>query len=289
MELEKDLKIQYDGLESEISKFRKWAIFLAFMAFIPFPIAAIFNFIVFDSFLTLADFGGYIGGVASPFGAISGILFVYVAFLGQRQQLLYTQQEIRINQIELRDTRKEIEGQKEQLILQNKQFQIQSFESTFFNLLTHFRNSGPVDMLKKTYILLFADFNQIGLKIEPDGYGGHISSRRPDADQILAKQEFFFRTIRNLDNVEYSNVKNSLNQLLSILGHIFSIKNIPNNHLNTLILNIPKEELYVLFYIFIYNPEAFLPPQRKHLEIFFLELPQSYYHHPSHYFWLDRE
>jgi hypothetical protein len=139
MELDNDLKHQFIGLENQIKKYKNWAIGLAALAFSPFLVALFYNFFIFDRYFTFEELGTYIGGISTPFGAISGILFVYVAFLGQRQQLIYNQQEIRVNRKALEDSLKEAESQRIAIEMQNKQFQIQSFENVFFKLMEEFR------------------------------------------------------------------------------------------------------------------------------------------------------
>jgi hypothetical protein len=74
------------------------------------------------------------GGVASVW-SLAGLFFIYVAFLGQKQQLLNQQLEIMYSQLEVKYTRLELEGQKNELIEQNKTLRQQRFENTFFQLL----------------------------------------------------------------------------------------------------------------------------------------------------------
>ncbi|SFB25516.1 hypothetical protein [Algoriphagus aquimarinus] len=264
MELEEDLKIQYDSLESEISKFRKWAIFLAFVAFIPFPIAAIFNFIIFDSFLTLADFGGYVGGVASPFGAISGILFVYVAFLGQRQQLLFTQQEIRINQIELRETREEIKGQKEQLELQNKQFQIQSFDSTFFKLIDYYSDQIDKNFPSNTQSVR-ANFKLFGEKLQK--FSSKDYSEKETRVEILNNRGDYF-------NSYFDKYKDQIELIMrcvySITAHIHSNRELIDiKYYHNLFYGVlSKTEINLIFYGFLSTSGIYTPIHERILAQF---------------------
>lgn len=106
-----------------------------------FPLAYAFKIVVWDNqYWQESDLGTFIGGVSGTFAALAGIFFIYVAFLGQRLQILFQKQELEMNRQELKETREEIKGQKEQLELQNKQFQIQSFESTFFRLTDYYKS-----------------------------------------------------------------------------------------------------------------------------------------------------
>src|SRR5690606_36778948 len=131
MELDSDLNLQRNNLEQSITKYKRVAILFSALTAIPFVVAAIYNF-TNPSYLSLEETGSYIGGFSAPFASLSGILFVYVAFLGQRLQIIYQQQDLRTNQKELQETRQELKGQKEQLELQNRHFENQAFESTFF-------------------------------------------------------------------------------------------------------------------------------------------------------------
>lgn len=97
------------------------------------------------SFFKENELGDFIGGTSGTFASFAGLAFVYVAFLGQRLQILMQQEELELNRKELKETRNEIRGQKEQLELQNKQFQIQSFENVFFELISFFRKQSEIN------------------------------------------------------------------------------------------------------------------------------------------------
>jgi hypothetical protein len=72
--------------------------------------------------------GSYLQGAVGSFWALAGLILIYVAFLGQKLQLHYQQEE-------LEATREELRGQKQQLEAQNMTFKRQNFETTFFHLL----------------------------------------------------------------------------------------------------------------------------------------------------------
>ncbi|HEU0055193.1 MAG TPA: putative phage abortive infection protein [Longimicrobium sp.] len=80
--------------------------------------------------------GSFLSGTVVGMWSLAGVLLVYVAFLGQRRQILNQEEEIRLNRLELKATRKELAGQRVQLELQNSIFRAQSFESTFFHLMS---------------------------------------------------------------------------------------------------------------------------------------------------------
>lgn len=79
--------------------------------------------------------GDFYGGTVASLWSLAGLFFIYVAFLGQKQQLLNQQLEIMYSQLEVKYTRLELEGQKKEMIEQNRTLRQQRFENTFFQLL----------------------------------------------------------------------------------------------------------------------------------------------------------
>jgi hypothetical protein len=80
-------------------------------------------------------------------------VLIYVAFQGQRRQIIHQEEAIELNRVELAQTREELRGQKEQLELQKQEMQVQNqlalkqgFETTFFELLRFHREA--TDTLK---------------------------------------------------------------------------------------------------------------------------------------------
>jgi hypothetical protein len=69
----------------------------------------------------LSAVGSYFQGAIGSLWTLAGLMFIYVAFLGQKQQLLLQ--------------REEMEGQEEQFQLQQESIKRQNFESGFFQLL----------------------------------------------------------------------------------------------------------------------------------------------------------
>lgn len=77
-------------------------------------------------------------GTVASIWSLAGLFFIYVAFLGQKQQLLNQQLEIMYSQLEIKYTRLELSGQKQEMKMQNKTLRQQKFENTFFQLLNLF-------------------------------------------------------------------------------------------------------------------------------------------------------
>lgn len=92
-------------------------------------------------------FGDYIGGVVASTWSLAGLFIIYVAFLGQRIQLIQQKIELRYNQFEVRATREELKAQKEQMVEQNKTLSQQRFENTFFQMLNlHHQIVNSIDV-----------------------------------------------------------------------------------------------------------------------------------------------
>jgi len=81
-----------------------------------------------DDWPTRGQLGDLFGGVNALFTALAFAGLIFTAVL-QRHEL-------ELQREELAATRNELAGQREQLALQNQTFRLQSFESTFFQLLT---------------------------------------------------------------------------------------------------------------------------------------------------------
>jgi hypothetical protein len=81
---------------------------------------------------SLSEIGEFVGGTAGSLWALAGLFFIYAAFVGQQEELVY-------QRVELRSTRQALQLQRtdlaEQQCLQNEQARKQIFESMFFQLL----------------------------------------------------------------------------------------------------------------------------------------------------------
>lgn len=102
-------------------------------------LAAIWGLWVFRKDLSsetnLSLLGSYFQGAVGSLWALAGLMFIYVAFLGQKQQLLLQ--------------REEMEGQETQFQLQQDSIKRQNFESAFFQLLNlHGQNISQMRQLK---------------------------------------------------------------------------------------------------------------------------------------------
>lgn len=110
---------------------------------------------LFPTVVPLNEYGDFIGGVVSSIWSLAGLIFIYVAFLGQRQQLIIQQFELKYTQFETKATRLEIQGQREQMRIQNETLSLQRFENTFFQLLqTHNQIVHGIDLKNKENIIV---------------------------------------------------------------------------------------------------------------------------------------
>ncbi len=209
MELEEiysDIEARREKLESELNKltngikaYSNWAWFFVYLGFF---VAAIgltcFFFPKISGKLNLNELGDYFAGSVASVWSLAGLFLIYVAFLGQKQQLIHQQIEILFSQAEVKATRIELKGQKDQLIQQNNTLKLQRFENTFFQLLKvyqsiveSFNNEGTgkayfIDLQKR----LSSSFT---FKENADFINEHKNA-------VAAYKEFYFT---NKDNLAY--------------------------------------------------------------------------------------
>ncbi|WGD34235.1 hypothetical protein [Olleya sp. YS] len=91
----------------------------------------------------LNEVGDFVGGVAGSFWALSGLFFIYIAFLGQKIEIKYQQEDLALTRDELMESRKVFKTQAE--IMRNQQL-----DDTFFNLLDNHRRIVESLRTKKT-------------------------------------------------------------------------------------------------------------------------------------------
>ncbi|MDH1602313.1 MULTISPECIES: putative phage abortive infection protein [unclassified Empedobacter] len=98
------------------------------------------NYYLKNDKFELNELGDFLSGSVASTWSLAGLLFVYVAFLGQKQQLLQQQLEILYNQFELKQNRLELKSQRLEMTLQNDTLKVQKFENTFFQMLSLFHS-----------------------------------------------------------------------------------------------------------------------------------------------------
>lgn len=131
------IESELEELSKKTIKFTSWAWIFVWVGF------AVGVFSVFMFYFTnnekgfgLNLLGDFMSGTVASIWSLAGLFFIYVAFLGQKQQLLNQQLEIMYSQLEVKYTRLELAGQKLEMKEQNETLKLQKFENTFFNLLS---------------------------------------------------------------------------------------------------------------------------------------------------------
>jgi hypothetical protein len=128
-----DRSKEIEKLEREVRRWRALAL-RAFWAGAVLGAIGSFWIIAFEK-KGLADVGQYLSGTTATAWALAGVILIYVAFLGQRVQILLQQQELEDNRAELRETREEIRLQRKEAEEQGRILAQQRFETTFFQML----------------------------------------------------------------------------------------------------------------------------------------------------------
>jgi hypothetical protein len=165
-EAEKNFEAEKAAKEAEIDKLIKQISIYTWCAWslvaIGFIIAwAGWHFLSFGeskTFYNLNLLGDFYGGTVASVWSLAGLFFIYIAFLGQKHQILNQQIEMKYSHLELIYTRMELKGQKQEMIEQNKTLRQQRFENTFFQLLNNFIRLA--DEVKTSKNRVFENFHQ---------------------------------------------------------------------------------------------------------------------------------
>jgi hypothetical protein len=135
-ERQSKIEVSLSKLDDKISIYTKWAWGFVFTGLIVAIISSIYFIYSTDGkTFELNILGDFLSGSVASIWSLAGLFFIYVAFLGQKQQLLNQQLEIMYSQLEVKYTRLELAGQKEEMQLQNETLRVQKFENTFFQML----------------------------------------------------------------------------------------------------------------------------------------------------------
>ena len=82
-----------------------------------------------------SELGDYVAGTAGAAWALAGVLLVYLAFVGQRVQLVYQQAELRAARAEFRQQTSALKGQQREMNRQVMESQRQTFDAGFFQMM----------------------------------------------------------------------------------------------------------------------------------------------------------
>lgn len=140
MKNEKNKLQDISSIEKRIQCYTIIAWFFIIIGIIFAFIIIIWPYLVPNYKLTFMEVGTYYSGILTGTFSLAGLLFVYVAYLGQRISIVNQQEELKLTRYEMKSTRDELEGQKNQMIQQNKNIEQQRFEDTFFNMMNLFNS-----------------------------------------------------------------------------------------------------------------------------------------------------
>lgn len=255
-----DIQTEVQNLNSNIRLFTLLAWICIFIGIV-LVVLALFKYYN-DKVMELGDLGTFIGGTTGVLCSLSGIFFIYVAFLGQKQQLLNQQLEIRLNQLEFKATRIELEGQKQQLELQNETMKKQQFENTFFQLLQNHNDIlNHLDLINfREEIIKSRDCFEVIYQYMEDIVESERKKFSNSESDILIKQyeDIYIET--------FNTYQSDLSHYFTNLYHIFKFideSNVNNKSFYTSLIRaqISRFELILLFYncSMGYGQEKFKP------------------------------
>lgn len=154
----------------------------------------------------LAALGDYVGGSVASLWSLAGLFLIYIAFLGQKLQLLAQQEELVLNREELKATRAEFEQQ-------NDTLRKQRFENTFFQLLKFHHDiveaidlrsvgGGQHSVGRSAFEKMYRDLRDIH-----NNHPTRLSFRRPEFIRLVYRDFFkkyqpfvghYFRSLYNI-------------------------------------------------------------------------------------------
>tara|TARA_R110002020_G_scaffold405057_1_gene615107 strand:- start:150 stop:1142 length:993 start_codon:yes stop_codon:yes gene_type:complete len=148
------------------------------------------------------EVGDFLGGTMVGIWSLAGLILIYVAFLGQKQQMIYQQQELQLNRDDLELNRKEIEQtnatlklQRKEMANQNETAKRQQFENLFFNMIdTHLKIVDDLDTtfeFFEVYKHLDKVYNSRGRDVFMNAFNLFIRPEENGVDRIHAYQKIY--------------------------------------------------------------------------------------------------
>lgn len=258
-EKSKTLIEKANQLEGKIDKAKKWIRFFKYIPWIFVGIGVLSSIIITKYLLfcssnySISDVGSIFSGIVGTLFTLTGLLFVYLAFLKQNEQAL--QQELEINL-----TQKALVSQQQEMSEQNKTITLQRFESTYLQLLDFFKNQ--LNILKETH-KDFPYFNYLNeVFILTSGKGDHINKFVTLPLNLIDGEDFtiglnkFFKFNENPMRLFIGNFILILNY---IDKNLEKIENIDKSIYFKLLINIltPNDLKVLYYYGFIKEGEQF--------------------------------
>lgn len=267
--LQQELKEDYERLsvfesESETSK-KQLSLKIQLYTIIAWLLVAIgivfFLFGFVDTFyfydqeiIELNHLGDYVGGVVASLWSLAGLLFIYIAFLGQREQIINQQLELRFSRYEMKSTRLEMLGQVEQMKKQHELMGHQRFENTFFQLI---RQQQEI-------------INGIDIGESSTGrdcfkiFYRRLQSQHPQSRELDSVNKSYLRFIKDRNND--ADLGHYFRHLYHIVKFVDANSNNPKTYTNFIRAQLSSYELLMLFYNCIseYGRDKFKPLIEKY-------------------------
>lgn len=268
----KDYDKTIDEITKNITKFTNWAWGLVTVGIILFFGSFLLYYFDQDKLFKFNLIGDFLGGSVASIWSLAGLFFIYVAFLGQKQQLLNQQIEIMYSQLEVKYTRLELNGQKEEMIKQNKTLSHQKFENTFFQLLNNHNNIvNALDLRNKDGVITTTSRDCFKT------FRKYIGIHAYKIENILPFQKNTFMNSLSLDKT-INSYETFYKHYQSDLGHYFqNLYNIikfvdeskidnKKRYANFVRAQLSSHELVLIFYNIIskYGKEKFKPLVEKY-------------------------
>lgn len=206
-----------------------------------------------ESGFSLNLLGDFMSGTVSATWSLAGLFFIYVAFLGQKQQLLTQQLELMYSQLELKYTRLELHGQKQEMIDQNNTLKHQRFENSFFQLL-NLLNS----VLKSFSFVIGSDENKVYGKECMTRIWRNVNIAFQIHSSAKAKviEEISIETVKSnfwFYNEAYRETLDHYSRVIENLFNFIDNADIydKNNYISITIDQLSSDELLILFYFIL--------------------------------------
>ncbi len=254
-----EIDLEVSKLSIKINQFSNWAWFFVWSGLLITVFGIIYYYLKnTETGYSLNLLGDFMAGTVSSIWSLAGIFFIYVAFLGQKQQLLNQQLEIMLSQLEVKYTRLELSGQKKEMATQNKTLKQQKFENTFFNLLNlHHQIVNSIDLLSEKNITNFRSLDSKVVTIKTTGKDCFVKFREEYTNifskKIKQKSKTELEHIINSYNDYYKKYQSDLGHYFRNLYHIFKFikqSEIDNKKMYTSLVRaqLSNDELFLLFY-----------------------------------------
>lgn len=240
--------IRIAAIELEVSKYQFFAKTLIIIGVIIFVFGWLDFFRPFPKPWSLDNpnsLGDFLAGTVGTLWALAGLIYIYIAFLGQKIQIEIQVKELRNSQYEVRLTRLEMRYQRAELIKQSKEaenqgkiFNKQNFERTLFSLVQYYKISIS-DMRFHSQIKLDPDFGLEAFRglvhfvIEDIGnYSGGFQLKINRFDEHFERYEEYlspyfrtlYRVFKYIDDSEFLSLKEKYEYSSIVRGFLSSLE-----------------------------------------------------------------